>query len=605
MTDQIKKLGAVWLVFVFSLACISAITTNPSAVYLDQTFTDNPSQNVKFTNLLNQTLTLTLSSELQNIVDLSFSTAYEGQSTTLTINPNALPGTYSGTLNYGESIPIYVHVLEEQIYPSSCQIRPSIVEYNQDYQQGAQGTETITFDPQNCDGDIDITGVIIQGGVVDSSGKRKPVSKGTISSNEINFNIDTEGLPSKTYDGIKLTFNAYGTQHTIKFNIGVTGSAGGSGDFNINNLPTCSLTSNSINLNQTHSLVCSNLAPDVEIVPRVDSKYIRGLDKQVEANQFTWIFEAKDFGKTTLFADFYYQNVPVGDPFEQDISISASGTQTFGTVLKFKFTPELSELDGSAVIQIVDNSSDSLVNNPVLLINAEEVNRTGAYSFNYIFESGKNYELRAKVEGYNDLVKIINLTNKNIEIKISPQVGDPNTLFNITTKLNATLKINGQNVSNPYYGNLVGGINFIEASKDGYSNTLNFTVTDYLRIISGANDVKKGKELNITINKNSTYTVYYKKDLDSQDKEVVSTGTGELVTFTPKKSGFYSIEADGYSSSLIEVKGFSLNDKLWKFKIWMWLIGLVVLIVIIFLIVKARGSGEIDREGLNMSVGNA
>jgi len=199
----------------------ASISTNPVIVLLDE---GNPTQSLTFTNSdINDTSTypLTLSSSLTDFVDMSFDTITfpSLRFITLSIKDNAPSGNPIGTLNYGDYSTGVIVSIEEDVDPDSCQIRPSIGEYNQDYQQGAQVPETITFDPQNCDGDIIISGVSVQGGVVDSNGKRKPVSKGMITSDEINVNIDTEGLPAKTYEGIKLTFNAYGKQHTIRFKI--------------------------------------------------------------------------------------------------------------------------------------------------------------------------------------------------------------------------------------------------------------------------------------------------------------------------------------------------------------------------------------------------
>ncbi len=594
-----KKINSliVSIIMLLSINFVLAISTTPNHIVFDENNKDNALR-VTFSGL-NGSLNLFLSGSISSYLSMSHNSVNEfGDYVDISLIDDIPNNLLVGSINFdGGSIPITILVDEEESNPGDCQIRPSIGEYNQDYQQGAQVTETITFDPQDCDGDIIISGVSVQGGVVDSNGKRKPVSKGMITSDEINVNIDTEGLPSKTYDGIKLTFNAYGTQHTIRFKIGVTGNAGGSGTFDINNLPTCSLTNNILLLNSTYSLICTNIANDLTINPLIDNDYIIGTNLERSDTQFIWYFQPKKQGNTFIKAGFKYLGVPVGDDYSQEVKIQSTGYSIEGTDLDFKFTPDLNSatIGEEVLIQIVDNKTQSLVQNPRLWINAIEIN--GTETFKFLFEPETEYEFRASVPGYNDLIQTFKISPRQIIIIINPTSGDVNTQFNLTTDIeNSTIKINNVSYPNPYLGTLPTGINLIEVIKTGYDSTyLNVTVSDYIRATKeNMADFKKGAEQNYTLSGNvSVWIVYHQKDLDSPLEEYIR-GTGNLVSFTPKKSGIYTIMADNTNvqNGKMEIKGFSFKKKWWFMPIWGWLIGVVVLVVIvIFVIIKIKGGG--------------
>ena len=525
----------------------------------------------------------------------------DSQLFTVNFDSDAPANPYFGYISFDDghqNINVNLNVQEEnEIYPSACQIRPSIGEYNQDYQQGAQVTETITFDPQNCVGDIIISGVNVQGGVVDSNGKRKPVSKGMITSDEINVIIDTEGLPSKTYDGIKLTFNAYGTQHTIRFKIGVTGSAGGSGTFDINNLPTCSLTNNILLLNNSYSMICTNIASDVTINPLIDNEYIIGTNFEQSDTQFIWYFKPLKQGNTLIKAQFKYLGVSVGEDYSQDVKIQSTGYSIEGTDLDLKFTPDLNLaiIGEEVLVQVVDNKTQSLVQSPRIWVDAVEIN--GTETFNFIFETDKEYEFRASVAGYNDLLQTISISNKIIGININPTSGDINTYFNISTSVeNATLEINNVSYSNPYYGTIPVGLNLLKVSKEGYnSNYLNLTIQDYIRATKvGDIEFKKRVEQNFTLTGEPlVWIVYYQKNVD-EDQEEYARGNGNIVSFIPKKSGIYKINADGVyvQNGVYEVKGFSFRDKWWFMPLWGWIILTIFIMgMVLFIVVRIRGGG--------------
>jgi len=523
---------------------------------------------------------------------------------TLDFDEDAPVGLYSGKIDFSDSSPTLSFILEvtgQEIDTTSCQINPSLVSYTQQVQQGTKiPMPKITFNPINCNSPLVLTAssVSIQGGVV-TPGGQKPVFISSVESDGININIDTEGLNSQTYSS-KLKISAYSKQFEIPFTIIVTGGTSGSGNFDINNLPKCSLTSATININETHSLVCTNLVPDVEIIPRIDSKYIRGIGKQVELNQFSWEFQGKKFGNTILYADFYYLGVPVGDPFERKIIIASSGGNSPGTDLKFVFTPALdvAQSGGTVAIQLVDNGTNSLVLNPEIEIDAIPLLNSSGRTFFYIFESDINYSMRGSAEGYNDLIESVRLQLQEIEITISPEIGNTNQDFTITTDVNATISIDGTNQGNEYVGRLSGGAHIIEAFKEGFfDKKINFTVENSV-IFGTSGEFKKGTLQTITLSMNATWSVYYQKDV-SDEREIYNdlTGVGDKIEFTPEKKGTYTIETDDGSNKIFVIDGFDWNQK-WKWFPWyIWFIAPISIYYGIRWYTKSGGSSSSSKIG--------
>jgi len=344
-------------------------------------------------------------------------------------------------------------------------------------------------------------------------------------------------------------------------------------------------------------MICTNIASDVTINPIIDNEYIMGTNIDPIDPQFIWYFKPKKQGNTFIRASFKYLGVPVGDDFSQEVKIQSTGYSVEGTDLEFKFIPDLdSAIHGEKVlIQIIDNKTGSLVPEPRLFVDAIEVN--GTETFEFIFESGKEYEFRALAPGYYNNVKIFSLPDNSIVISINPTSGGISTYFNISTSIeNATLKINNVDYPNPYYGTLSAGLLQLEASTDGYNNGyLNLTVTDYIRATKiGEVEFKKGEVQNFTLTGNiSSWVVYFQKDLESQMEELIR-GYGNDVSFNPKKSGVYTLNADGANvqNGVFQIEGFSFGDKFWFMPVWGWLIASVVLFILVILIILKVRSGD-------------
>ncbi len=379
--------------------------------------------------------------------------------------------------------------------------------------------------------------------------------------------------------------------------------------------PTCSLSATTFNLNATYSFTCSGVVSNLEInIP--SSEFWVGKNVEVSSGLYRYDFVPIKYGETKFNADFKYKGASIFSPFSQDVRITSAGSLVAGTTLKLIFTPKLDEATGDEdkfLIQLADNKTGSLVLDPRIWVNAFELN-SSTDTFEFAFESNTDYEIRGKSPGYEDIVETINIVPQKINIKINPGSGDTSTMFNITTSVeNATLTIGTNNYSHSYYGVLPEGVIEITAKKEGYkTEIINFTVGDRPRIISFGGEFKKGVQQNFTLNKNASWTVYYKKSLDTQEKTEFSKGNGNLINFTPDKKGVYTIEADGINIGTYEIPGFSFKDKWLGLSAWIWVIIGIIILFVIFVIVfrnKRRegsygGGQRQDDLGLSFNVGD-
>jgi len=223
-----------------------------------------------------------------------------------------------------------------------------------------------------------------------------------------------------------------------------------------------------------------------------------------------------------------------------------------------------------------------------IYINALELNSSSS-TFRYSFESDKNYSIRGRAYGYDDIVEIISLSSKPITISISPEKGDSSINFNITTSVNASLYINGNKVDNPYYNTLNSGINEIRAIKEGYTESyLNISV-DQAITASLITEFKKGVTQTITLTKEVNWTIFYSKDAESESK-VLLTGISKQIEFKPSSAGIYRLVSGDrnlgvYTISAWDGKFFGIH--------WGWIVGIVIIIVGIVIFNKNSSEGSI------------
>lgn len=553
-----------------------------------QTFTCSNSNNNSAVNVL----------PIGSFYTLSPNTIPSNSSVQISVSflSSAVIGNNFGTIGFSDNaypIPVFLIVNSTQL--TGCQLNPSTVAYTQAIQQGTKTTiPAITFNPTDCTGTFTLTAssVSIQGGIVTSDGQ-KPVSISSITPNSINLQIDTTGLGTQQTYTSSLNVNAFNKLFTIPFNIIVTSGTTPPSNVTSSNTPTCSLSSNILNLNSSYSLLCSNLQPDVSVVPEVDSDYIIGTGLETSPTQYIWKFQPIKFGVITMKANFFYRNAPIGSPFKQEVKISSQGLLLPGTVLSFLFTPSLDKAKSGeeVIIQLVDNNSLSLVTSPEIYINARQLIPEGG-AFSYKFYSGAEYEIRGRANGYNDLLLNSKLESSIMNLTITPDNADSATQLQIkTSETNASIFIDGIKVSNPYNGALIEGVHEITAIKEGFFDiTQNITIKKAVSVTL-TTTFKKGDPQIFYLNENASWLVMYQKDSKSGNS-LIGNGTGSIIQFTPDKNGIYTISSGDKILYKNELKGFSLYDNGKIFGIqWFYALGGVVALFIIFRLAKS-GSSE-------------
>ena len=254
-------------------------------------------------------------------------------------------GFFEGLLYFSDgsaTIPIKLNITQS-VSPSSCQINPSLVTYTQAIQQGTELVlPKITFEPVNCPSQLILTpsSVSIQGGIVTTQGQ-KPLALSSVTSDGVQVKIDTNGLTTSQTYFTSLNINAFSKQFQIPFTITVTSGTSPVTNITPDNIPTCSISNNILNLNVTYTLVCSNLQPDIKIIPEADASYIKGIGVEKSINQYIWKFTPIKLGNTIIKAKFDFQDAPIGIPFTQEAKIQSSSLQTPGTSINIIFYPEL------------------------------------------------------------------------------------------------------------------------------------------------------------------------------------------------------------------------------------------------------------------------
>lgn len=597
------------------MSLVSAISTSPSSVLLTDS---NTNQLIEFTGL-NGTMSLTLSSSISGYTDLNFYDVNPSERwVTISLKSNVPAGNYVGSIDYsGGSVPIAISIASEEEFTGECviDIFPTILT-NVKVEQGAKKTRTIQLSVPSCyDSYVTVSGVTLQT-------DEKPIELGEISigkvlpgsSISIPIEINGEDVTSGQYsDTLQfLVYDSGGNKinvPSVSISVSVTQGIQPVTSDTFSTPPSCALSATTLNLNNTYSFTCSGLVANLDVDPEYSEYYI-GQNVDTSTNLYRYDFVPQKYGNTVFRAIFKYDGDPIFQAFEQEIRITSSGASNPGTDLNFYFTPKLENAKAGEkiIIQLIDNSSGSLVDSPRILVDAKDLNDTGG-NFEFLFEPEVEYEVRGKAPGYDDIIQTIKVTPKEINLIINPPLGDTSTYFNITASVsNATIKIGTQTYTDSYYGILPAGINVVTVSKEGYNdNSINVTVDDNARIVFGGSDFKKGEEQSLTLNKNVSWVIFYDKSLDSdiEDRETVLTGSGSQIVFTPEKNGIYHISVDGLIISSYEAEGFKLTKKWWILPIWGWLlIGVFVVLIIIVLIMRGPKSPAPTEEGLSFQVGD-
>lgn len=595
----------------------ATITTDPTNVFL------NPSQDsqliefIKSGNDSTSSLSLSLSSGISGVTQLNFNSVNfpSDRFVTLSVKSGASGGSYSGTIDWsGGSLPVSVFIENVQNNTVDSDITVFPTSKITTVQQGKEKTQNILVSvPSSYPRAVTIEAIDFNPGTETIS--FGDLNLGQISpGNSINIPIVFSGVDAQTgtYQ-TDLRFSAKDSEGTVplqsvSLTLQVTQGVTPITEETFNTAPTCSLSNTQLNLNQTYAFTCSNTQANLVVdIPSAD--WFVGQKVEISSGLYRYDFIPTKFGNYDFKADFKYQGAPIFEPFLSEVRVSSTGSAIPGTVLRFDFTPDLDKAvgDENVSILLVDNKTGSLVPNPRVFVDAQEL-ESSSDTFVYDFEALKDYELRGVAPGYNDIVQTININPSDIEIIINPASGTTATNFNITTNPeNVTLKINGVDQSNPYFGQLPAGIIPIEATMPGYKTAnLNVTVSGTITANPAGGEVlKKGDQFTITLSKSTNYTMFYQKELNSIERESFLNGSGTIIQFTPDKKGVYIIEADGKHIGTYQTESFKWGNKFLWIPIWAWvIIGVLILIVaVIFVYSKSSSSAPDDGDGLSYAVG--
>ncbi len=160
-------------------------------------------------------------------------------------------------------------------------------------------------------------------------------------------------------------------------------------------------------------------------------------------------------------------------------------------------------------------------------------------SFPYTFESKKNYNVRGKASGYDDLIRTINISSSPVKIIIIPDksnyyVGD---VINITADPNdSRIEFDGGLVEGEI--TLIKGSFLIKATHDNFFTTeRNLSVTELITVKATSpqeEDFKKGKSVLVELSQNTDWEV-------QMDGTIIKTGNGNLVEFEVDEYGVFLI----------------------------------------------------------------
>jgi hypothetical protein len=356
-----------------------------------------------------------------------------------------------------------------------------------------------------------------------------------------------------------------------------------------NSKPSCSLSVADMSLNGTYVFTCTGVISNILVNP-IYSEYIEGIRSETSSGVYTYTFKPIKIGNTQFKAMFTYQGSPIFSAFTKDIRISYTGATNTGSRLKFLFDPEIKNAKNEelVIIQLVDNLTGSLVDNPEVYIDGLLLTNQSGNSYFYAFKTDRTYSIRGRSPAYNDITETINLTQIPINVYITPVSGDAETIFNISTSPNATLKIDNVVVSNPYQGSIQAGVHEIKAIKDGYTDNVQNITIDQSIIVSSFAEFKKGVLQTLFLNKNATWELQYQEDVTKVPSTLLS-GTSDKIEFTPKDKGSYYLMTDGKQRWSQSINGW--DGKIWKF-MWYWYLSIIVVIVLLFLIFKNKHSSD-------------
>jgi len=526
-----------------------------------------------------------------------------GELKQITLNfENAPPGTYNGLLWFddgSEPVSININITQQEQPLCNIDVFPTILT-NIKIKQGEQKTRNIQLSVPICyKSPVNIQGIALQT-------DEQPIQLGELSIGTIHpgnsiiipLEIDAEGVSTGQYsDTLQfLLYNDEGEKinvPSVSVSVLVTAGIQPISNFNFSSLPACSLDSIELNLNSTYRLTCTQVS-NIQIRPVIDTKYLRGVGVQETSSQYIYEFKPVLLGKTTIKAEFWYKNAPIGNPFEQDIRITPSGsTPVSGVTMRFNFyqngvKKNKDNLEsGETVVLMTDNSTDSVIQPFTLYLNGNLINNT----FN--LEPDKTYELRASAEGYIDSVINFTVSKSALALTLFPskseyEVGD---VVNVSSNYEDAIVLFDDEIIGPIITLNKEGKHVIRIEKEGYLPTeKNITVREKVSILSitpNYEDWSKGKDIRLKLSKSVSWNVEFypfvetdEGNLLSNDYTIIANGTGDYVNFNINKFGKYVVKSgnDVIALKTIEKSGFNWNKKIW-FMAWYWWVLLIFAVI--------------------------
>lgn len=427
------------------------------------------------------------------------------------------------------------------------------------------------------------------------SGIVEPAGKFTVI-----VNYDTNDVQRGTYNdnivisGVDDSENEYNLN--IPISVTVTNSISPVSNGSFSTLPSCSLSSNIFNLNQTYKLICNNIDANIQIQPIVDPSLVTGAPPYVEetSGSYTYTMRPLIIGSTNIKASFLYKNAPIGQ-FSQDIKIGAGNVPLSGNIMQFKFYPELFESTGDVLVRVIDNATGNILYDAKILLDGEMVDNNTIH-----LEQNKEYELTSSNSGYSDLVKKIALTPRPINFTLNSNYYVGDSLDFQTSPANATILLDDVIITLPYKIDTT-GVHKVSASLLGFTlTTKNISISENARIIDStpSDKVGLGDELFATVTRNdSNLRIMFRKDATSSP-EIVNQTIGSTIKYEVKDGGTYDIYADGniLKSYVIDARPF------WK-TWWFWTFGVLAVIVLIVLFLS-RDPDTSQASPMAFNVGN-
>lgn len=356
--------------------------------------------------------------------------------------------------------------------------------------------------------------------------------------------------------------------------------------------PSCSLSANEFNLNNSYTFICTNAVSNLDVKP-LYNEYLEGIKVDYSSGTYTYTFKAKKIGSSTFISTFEYKGSPLFEAFQKDFKVTPSGNSPVGGVnmeLQFfqkgqlKTKSALSPED--TVIIAIDNSSKNVIENFKININGVLQNSTTIK-----IEPTKVYYLRVTANGYNDLI-IENLSSQltSISVNVFPvkdkyKVGE---YINVTSDVNGTIIVD-ETIVTESYKLIKPGTILLRVEKDGYlTYQKNLTVESLISWNSNIpqEDWKKGKKIIIKLTENASWLIdFQEKDKDFYLANVnLSSGFGDTIEFKIEKYGIYAIKTnDNLLTQEDVVKSFVIWNPLTYHWIAQVIIGIIILLIIISL----------------------